>query len=113
MAALALCDPPYSFAAAAEQLDVSAGGAAGLLVVPGDSAEEVTLWRTLLQHTESRGFGGLLSGAPGAVEYLRSLGAQRVCALAAGAQAQRALRLSANTDGSAFIATLPTLRAEE
>jgi len=71
------CDPPYGFSAAVEQFELFAGGPAGLLVVPGDSAEELTLWRTLLEQAESVGFSGARSGAPGVAEYLRSLGVQR------------------------------------
>jgi hypothetical protein len=109
MAALASCDPPCGFSAPAEELELFAGGPAGLLVVPGDSADELTLWRALLEHTESLGFSGLLSGTPGAVEYLRSLGVHSVCVLAAGSRAERALHLAAEDRVDALILISPRI----
>jgi hypothetical protein len=112
MAALASRDPTCGSSASAEQLDLFAGGPAGLLVVPGDCADELMLWRTLLERTESLGFSGLLSGAPGAVEYLRSRGVDRVCVVAAGARAERALHLAAEERVDALILISPRIRRE-
>jgi pimeloyl-ACP methyl ester carboxylesterase len=102
-------DPPSGFSEPAEQLDLFAGGPAGLLVVPGDSADEPMLWRTLLEYTESLGFSGLLSGAPGAVEFLRSLGVDRICVVAAGARAGQALHLAADERVDALILISPRI----
>jgi len=110
MAALASHDPTSGFSEAAQELDLFAGGPAGLLVVPGDSVDELMLWRTLLERMESLGFSGLLSGAPGAVEFLRSLGVERVCVVAAGARAEHALHLAAEEQVDALILISPRIR---
>jgi hypothetical protein len=112
MAALASRDPTCGFSASGEQLDLFAGGPAGLLVVPGDCADELMLWRTLLERTESLGFSGLLSGARGAVEFLRSRGVDRVCVVAAGARAERALHLAAEERVDALILISPRIPRE-
>jgi hypothetical protein len=112
MAALASRDPTCSFSDTAEQLDLFAGGSVGLLVVPGDGADERRVWRRLLEWTESLGFSGLLSAAPGAVEYLRSLGVDRVCVVAAGDRAEHAFRLVAAERVDALILVSPRICRE-
>lgn len=97
-------------AASCLQPELFAGGASGLLVFHGNCAAELRVWRRLLEEAESLGFSGLLTGTPGAVEYLRSLGVRRVCLVAARRQAEAALQMAAHEDADALVLISPRIR---
>jgi hypothetical protein len=92
-------------------IELFAGGTTGLLVIHGSSAGELRVWRRLLEAAESLGFSGCLTRSAGAAPILRSLGVPRLCAVAAGLQAEAALRMAAHGDVEALILVSPRIRS--